>query len=169
MPDEAPIAYLITFRTYGSWLHGDDRGSVSYGRNTYGTPMAPPNPSLRAAEAARLKSPEPVLTPERRAVVAKTIEEVCTHRGWELHTLAVRTNHAHVVVSALDAAEKVLADLKAWCTRRVREAGLLERDEDFWSYHGSTIYLWKPWELDRACLYVAEGQGGPLFGDAPSP
>ena len=24
----APLAYLITFNTYGTWLHGDRRGSV---------------------------------------------------------------------------------------------------------------------------------------------
>jgi hypothetical protein len=34
-----PLAFLITFRCYGTWLHGDERGAVdrsSYHR--YGTP-----------------------------------------------------------------------------------------------------------------------------------
>jgi hypothetical protein len=26
--DHIPLAYLITFRCYGTWLHGDSRGSV---------------------------------------------------------------------------------------------------------------------------------------------
>jgi hypothetical protein len=28
-----PLAYLITLRTFGTWLHGDERGSVSRKRN----------------------------------------------------------------------------------------------------------------------------------------
>jgi len=26
--ERIPLAYLITFRSYGTWLHGDERGSV---------------------------------------------------------------------------------------------------------------------------------------------
>ena len=33
-----PLAYLITFRTYGTWLHGDARGSVDREHNVFGTP-----------------------------------------------------------------------------------------------------------------------------------
>jgi hypothetical protein len=25
---DLPLGYLITFRCYGTWLHGDDRGSI---------------------------------------------------------------------------------------------------------------------------------------------
>ena len=38
-----PLAYLITFRSYGTWLHGDERGSVDRFHNVYGTPRLPPN------------------------------------------------------------------------------------------------------------------------------
>ena len=35
---DMPLAYLITIRTFGTWLHGDPRGSVDrHGRNVYGT------------------------------------------------------------------------------------------------------------------------------------
>jgi hypothetical protein len=27
--DDTPIAYFITFRSYGTWMHGDERGSVN--------------------------------------------------------------------------------------------------------------------------------------------
>jgi hypothetical protein len=36
---DAPIGYLITFRSYGTWLHGDERGSVDRNHRAYGTPM----------------------------------------------------------------------------------------------------------------------------------
>ncbi len=32
---DIPLAYLITFRSYGTWLHGDERGSVNRFRNQY--------------------------------------------------------------------------------------------------------------------------------------
>jgi hypothetical protein len=36
--NDYPLAYFITFRTHGTWLHGDQRGSVDrHGRNVYGT------------------------------------------------------------------------------------------------------------------------------------
>jgi hypothetical protein len=41
--DHTPLAYLITFRSYGTWLHGDPRGSVDRFHNVYGTPRLPPN------------------------------------------------------------------------------------------------------------------------------
>jgi hypothetical protein len=42
--DHTPLAYFIMFRSYGTWLHGDSRGSVDRLHNTYGTPRLPPNP-----------------------------------------------------------------------------------------------------------------------------
>ncbi len=38
-----PLAYLITIRCYGTWLHGDERGSVDRKYNRYGTPRIAPN------------------------------------------------------------------------------------------------------------------------------
>jgi len=42
-----PLAYLITFRAYGTWLHGDSRGSVDRFHNRYGAPLIAPNPHER--------------------------------------------------------------------------------------------------------------------------
>jgi hypothetical protein len=33
---DTPLAYFITFRAYGTWLHGDKRGSVDRHNNRYG-------------------------------------------------------------------------------------------------------------------------------------
>jgi hypothetical protein len=46
-----PLAYLITFRCYGTWFHGDKRGSVDRRKfNSYGKPRTRPNVSLEEAE-----------------------------------------------------------------------------------------------------------------------
>jgi len=56
--NEFPLAYLISFRTYGTWLHGDPRGSVDRRtHNKYGTPKIPPKLRLINAERSQLKHP----------------------------------------------------------------------------------------------------------------
>ena len=40
---EFALAYFITFRCYGTWLHGDERGSVDRFHNIYGMPFIPKN------------------------------------------------------------------------------------------------------------------------------
>lgn len=154
-----PLAYLITFRTYGTWLHGDARGSVDRDHNIPGTPMLDPNRKREIRERSRLKRPPVVLSTAQRAVVRTTIAQVAERRDWTVHALEVRSNHVHVVVGAPETPERVMNDLKTWCTRRLVEANLLARGTKVWSRHGSTKYLWKPPEVETACRYVCEGQG----------
>ena len=37
---DEPFAFLITFRTYGTWLAGDERGSVDKYHNKYSGPRS---------------------------------------------------------------------------------------------------------------------------------
>jgi len=81
-----PPAYVITFRCYGTWLHGDSRGS--YRRNSRllsGVSKIPPRLALRAK-------------------------------------------------------------------------GFLSAQVKPWARHGSTIYLWKERDVERAVEYVLLGQ-----------
>ena len=153
-----PLAYLITFTTYGTWLHGDDRGSVDRSHNRPGAPVIPGFGERVERVKNLLPYPAFSLTARHRGVVKQTIETVCSHRGWHLHALHVRTNHVHLVVTAPVCPEKVLNALKSWSTRRLRESRLVER-RPLWTRHGSTRYLWKSHQVTRACRYVVEGQG----------
>jgi hypothetical protein len=45
--EHIPLAYLITFRAYGTWLHGDKRGSVNRFHNRFGTSLIAPNERWR--------------------------------------------------------------------------------------------------------------------------
>ena len=103
-----PLAYLISFRTYGTWLHGDERGAMSRKQNKYGTPRIAPNPRLKEAEMKQLKHPPVKLEARHRPVVEKAIREVCTNRGYILRAINVRSNHVHAVVSALTKPEPIL-------------------------------------------------------------
>src|SRR5579862_6157002 len=123
MPTE-PLAYFITFTTYGTWLHGTDPGSVDPTHNQSGTPFLPPN-ALQESEARGAMSQPPFsLDAPRRAIVLATIREVCQHRGWSLLACHVRTTHVHFVVQANAPPEKVMNDCKVYASRRLTEAGL---------------------------------------------
>jgi REP element-mobilizing transposase RayT len=157
-----PVAYLLTWTCYGAWLHGDPRGSVDRDHNTPGEPFLPPNPTRAAAEHFRLRHPPIRLDAAARRVVEDTIERHISIRGWTLHAHAVRTNHVHVVVSCDIHADEAREQFKAWCTRRLREAGLFSRDTSIWTEKGSDRWLWDPGALASAIRYVADYQGDPL-------
>jgi REP element-mobilizing transposase RayT len=166
-PTHPPLAYFITVRTYGTWLHGDDRGSVDRHHHVYGQPKVEANPQKSQSERGRLKHPPTVFTAQAAAVVEQTIHEVCAHRGWTLLEAKARTNHFHAIVTAPVTAERVMNDLKAWATRRLRESGLVAPDQEVWAQHGSTPHLWTTEQVAAAIEYVRTGQGPPLAPQNP--
>jgi hypothetical protein len=157
-----PLGYLLTWRTHGTWLHGGARGCVDRQHNEYGTPVLGPNAARIAWEQNILKAPPIELDDVARRIVEGSIREHCAVRGWELHEIAVRTNHVHAIVGyAGEPPERVLASLKAWVTRGLRQAGRFASDAQIWGHHGSTRYLWTAADLNTASAYVREGQDVP--------
>lgn len=159
---DEPIAYLITFRTYGTWLAGDKRGSIDKYHNKFRGRRAVASGLRERVHADRLKSPSFLLNAASRTLVELAIREVCHVRGWLLIAISVRTNHVHVVVSANAASSKVLNDFKAYSTRRLRERDEWEFDHSPWVEKGSRRNLWTEVHVDGARNYVLNGQGGPL-------
>lgn len=82
--NEFPLAYLITFRSYGTWLRGDERGSMDRQHNRYGTPRIAPNPTLEKTDATRLRHSPVTLDPRQRQVVEKAVDYVLYGQGDEL-------------------------------------------------------------------------------------
>jgi REP element-mobilizing transposase RayT len=154
-----PLAYLITFRTYGTWLPGDENGTVDDTHNEPGTHMLPPDPRRESQARDLMDQPAYTLDAPRRDIVLQTIQEVCAYRGWSLLAAHVRTNHVHVVVHASQAPEKVMTDFKAYASRKLNAAGLDEPERKRWSRHGSTRYLWQPEHAEAAIRYVVHEQG----------
>src|SRR5215211_3489424 len=96
---DIPLAYLITFRCYGTWLHGDERGSIDRTHNHFRTPYLPPDERRLTHNVRKLKGEPTFLDAERRTVVADALREVCLVLDWLLHAVNVRTNHVHLVTS----------------------------------------------------------------------
>jgi REP element-mobilizing transposase RayT len=158
--DPFPKAYLLTFRTYGTWHHGDNRGSVDRsGFNKFNGRKMAENHGLEEKEAASQKALPFLLNREQRRAVYHAIREVCRFRDYAIFALNVRTNHIHVVVSAQAKPEKIIEAFKSYATRRLRSEGLVSLDAKVWARHGSTRYLWKDRSVNAAIEYVLHGQG----------
>jgi REP element-mobilizing transposase RayT len=160
--NRTPIAYLITFRGYGTWLHGDSRGSVDRFHRAYGTPRLPPNTKRKQYEQRLLKQPPVTLSPKQRAAVESGIRETCSRRKWTLWAFNIRTNHVHSVVSADRKPELILNALKANATRSMRESGCWLSELSPRAYRGSKRRLWTEKHLHDAIAYVLYDQGEPL-------
>jgi REP element-mobilizing transposase RayT len=156
-----PLAYFLTWTCHGTWLHGDERGSVDRNNNKYGRPTLDPDEWLRSFEQRLLAHPAELLNSNERAIVSKTISEVCVYRKWRLLASHVGRNHAHAIVAAGADPDKVVEDLKAWSTTRLREAGR-DRSAKPWTEGASTIYLWTHQQLAAAIDYVTRLQTGPV-------
>ena len=153
-------AHLLSFRCYGTWLHGDTRGSVDRnGHNRWCTPNLPPDPRREQRERQSLTSPPITLSSAARHIVDVAVRRVCRHRGWILHALNVQHDHVHLVVTAHGKTpEEVMNSLKSWATRKLRERKLMPVRGKVWSRHGSTKWLWTEDQVRRACAYVIDGQ-----------
>jgi REP element-mobilizing transposase RayT len=122
----------------------------------------PPDEILEYEMRSTLRQEPYVLDQLRRRVVLRTIKEVAAHRKWRLWAAHVRTKHVHVAVTAECRPEKVMVDLKAWCSRRLREACNESSDRDRWTQHRSTRYLNNEESFNAAVKYVIEDQGKPM-------
>jgi REP element-mobilizing transposase RayT len=160
--DHTPVGYLITFRTYGTWMHGDKRGSVDRDHRRHGSPMLPPSSRRKEIESRLMKQPPVRLNASQRGAVELAIRDTCELRKWNLWTLNVRSNHLHCVVTAHYNSKRVASTLKANATRAMREAGCWRSDLSPWARGGSAKYLWTHEELVRAIEYVKYDQGEPL-------
>jgi REP element-mobilizing transposase RayT len=161
--NDVPIGYLITFRAYGTWLHGDGRGSVDRFHNSYGSPFLPPNPRWLEFNRKNRKLPPVKLGLRQRAAVKVAIRESCQIRNWDLWTLNVRTNHIHTVVTASCKPEVILTAFKANSTRKLRESGYWSSNRSPWAERGSKKYLWTEDALNNAIAYVEYDQGEELL------
>src|SRR5829696_7779041 len=92
------VGYLLTFRCYGTWLHGDERGSMDRRfHNLFGSPKIVPNSEKVSTESRMLKFSPFILGAKERIVVEEAIKETCGIREYLLQALNVRSNHVHVV------------------------------------------------------------------------
>jgi REP element-mobilizing transposase RayT len=155
-----PLAYFLTWTTKGTWLHGDPRGSADRTQNRVGTPRLLADPTRASRDRMSLRSEAFVMDERARLVVDGTIRGHCERRGWEIRAINVRSNHVHLVVACRSdvTPEDAMSQCKAWSTRRLREAGILDADAKAWTRHGSTKWIDSEATLAAAVDYVSRHQ-----------
>jgi REP element-mobilizing transposase RayT len=150
-----PLAYFITFTTYGTWLHGDPRKSVVV-KDHLSTLLAP-NDLFLQYEQAHLKYPAAILDNTMRRLVLDAVIERCCYMQWRLLACHVRSNHVHVLICAETPIGQVLSSLKAWATRQLRQSGY--DLPAVWTRHGSTKYIFRKAKLLEKAHYILYEQG----------
>jgi REP element-mobilizing transposase RayT len=160
---DIPIAVFFTFRSYGTWLHGDERTSIDRHNNAYGSPRIAANSDWKIHNESTLGRKPVILNAAQRKAAEQGVRETCEKKGWEISALNVRTNHIHVVASiGGKSSKRTLAALKAGATKKLRENGLWKVDNTPWAEKGSRRKLWNEKSVWEAVDYVINGQGKPL-------
>ncbi len=159
MTGDFPLAYMITWTTYGTWLPGDERGWVGRGSRE----IQPPDPERQDVARGAMTESAVTLSQEQRHLADSVIVKHCQIRKWHLHARSVRTNHVHVVVSGPLQGEEIRAQLKAWCSRALSEhAGLEGRSRNglrrWWTEKGDIEWIGDEEHLYNATRYVIELQ-----------
>jgi REP element-mobilizing transposase RayT len=177
--------WLLTSTTYGTWLPGDTRGSVTSVRERRasdvpgcnriehrrpGEAYEPPMLALRRSAMTRLRA-EPVwLIQSHAEELVLQFRETATHRGWTLLAASVMANHFHLVVRVLNDPEpqRVLADFKAYGSRALNRRFGEPRSGDWWTSGGSKRKLPDEAAVVGAVNYVLNRQQNPLIAWSPN-
>jgi REP element-mobilizing transposase RayT len=154
-----PLAYFITFTTYGTWLHGSSKGSVDRQHNIVGMPVLEHDTGREQYERRQMSEPAYSMTPVEREIVCQAIVELSLERDWRLVAAHVRSNHVHVVITADRDPGRIMSELKARASAKLNQAGFDNSTRKRWTRHGSTRYLLTEDEFEAKIRYTLDEQG----------
>ena len=175
-----PLAYHITFGTYGTRLHGDPRGTVDRKANKPGDPIIGAEPDWERMERSSLRFPAMLLTTENRSFIEFVVPSLCDRGGWELHVCAAKPDHVHVLLATSREAKPVRRWLKTWLSQALNEClgseppavradrdhrsrlgneglgneGGEDRNRSWWSKGGSIKWVWDEKYFDNVYDYI---------------
>jgi REP element-mobilizing transposase RayT len=159
--------WFLTWRTYGTWLPGDERGFVDpvvdedgkcVIHNVPGTPLDADNHSLWKYSKEIMKGAPVCLTAEHAPVLLKQFQETAAYRRWQLVTVAVLANHVHLIVGVPgdpDPAD-LLRDFKSYGSRSLNRRWGTPANGSWWSESGSRRRLKSEEHLQAAIQYVLQ-------------
>ena len=163
------LAYFITFTTYGTWLHGSEKGSVDDTHNVHGTALLENDDDRQIrAQDAMAQAPY-VMSTEEREIVCKAMVDLVDEREWDLPAVHVRSNHVHIVISAPRDPGRMMSELKARASQDLTEAGFDDARRRRWTRHGSTKHLFRSEEVEAKIGYTLDEQGERMAWYAKEP
>jgi REP element-mobilizing transposase RayT len=177
-------SWLLSNTFYGTWLPGDERGSVTSVRDARpedpasafrfehdipGTLWEEELPGLHRAAEAQLKGPPVHFDLEKAEIVLAQFEETARYRGRDLRAVSIMHNHCHLVVQVADDPDpgRMLADFKAYASRALNQRFGKPPSETWWTTKGSKRKLKDDQALAAAIRYVLYKQPHPLVVWSP--
>lgn len=154
LPDPTPLAYHITFGTYGTRLHGDARGVVDRSHNRRGEPIIGSDPKRWERERAKMRFDPVVLTPEQMRHAEDLIPSICDRGGWRLHTRAAGPDHVHTLLTAAADADAVRKWFKRWLGEGMSKRWPLPAGATWWAEGGSVKWVWDDDYFGRIVGYL---------------
>ncbi len=164
--NDRPLAYHITFGTYGTRLHGGERASVDRRHNTPGEPVLGRIESWERVERHRMRFPPVRLTPAQRLYVEEVVPQVCQRGGWTYHIAACGEDHMHVLLSTDASGNAVRRWLKVWLGQALGQRWSMEKGRRWWANGGSVKWVWDEAYFKRAYACM-ERQRATKWSDLP--
>jgi len=175
--------WLLTWTTYGTWLPGGPRGSVTSVRDgpgpriehdLPGTSIDGPMPGLHAAAQAALKGPPIYLVLEQAEALLAQFHETTANRGWLLLGVAIMANHMHLIVGVSGDPDpsKIMASYKSYGSRALNRRWGKPVNETWWTDGGGSKRKLPNEAAVRGALAYLRGQYNPLllwFADEGEP
>jgi hypothetical protein len=93
---DIPLAYFITFRGYGTSLHGDERTSVDHLHHQYGAPRIPTNELWQRYNESQLKREPVILDAENgcwQASLSPWVDKGSKRHLWNERSVALATEY----------------------------------------------------------------------------
>jgi REP element-mobilizing transposase RayT len=152
--DDIPLAYHLTFGTYGTRLHGDPRGTVDRSHNRPGDPIVGADPARWVRESAALRFPAVLLTVEQRRFAETQIPEVCSRGGWTYLVGSVAADHVHTMLVAETDGAGVRKWFKRWLGEALSARWPMVPRQSWWAEGGSVRWIWKESYFDNVYEYI---------------
>ena len=160
--------WLLTWTTYGTWLPGDPRGSVTRVRegaqsggprveyDQPGTAYIGAVPGLARAAANSMRGPPIWLTQSQAEHTLAEFKNTAAYRQWSLLAAAIMTNQVHLVLCAPDelSSSKLMQILKSYASRKLNQQFGKPRSETWWTSSGSKRRLPDDRAVRNAVNYV---------------
>ena len=161
MRDYYPLAFHITFGTYGTRLHGDERGTVDRRLNQPGDLIIGAEPDWERIELNKLRFPIREFDLAQRQLVESLIPDICARGKWDPVACACGKDHVHTLVTAQVDGEVIRKLLKRWLGQALATHIPLEPEQTFWAECGSVKWVWDAGYFERVKKYVLDQRATP--------
>jgi REP element-mobilizing transposase RayT len=151
-----PLAYHITFGTYGTRLHGGDRVTVHRPDNEFGDPLIGVDGEWERIEQSLLRFPPRELTIDQRLFIEDTVPSICQRGGWTFVDTAAAPDHVHNVLEAQVDGKDVRKWLKRWLSEALSKRWPLQPEQVWWAECGSVKWVWFDDYYGRVKKYVRD-------------